>query len=356
MKTVAHRDGALRAALVPAFTPRRWRRFVDRVGDPSALATGSARALAAGLGIGRSEAAELARQLARADPERELAEAAAASVVVESWGDAGYPDALRNLADPPPVLYRRGDLLDCDRQAVAVVGSRRPTPYGLRIARTLAGDLARAGVTVVAGLARGIDAAGHEGALAAAGRTLAVLGSGLLEPYPPEHVDLLERIVAAGAVVSEFPLRAPPLPHHFPQRNRLIAALALAVLVVEATERSGALGTVRHALDLGRTVLAVPGPVDRATSRGTLRLLSEGATPVGGAQDVLAALGWCPSAVCKLPPGERQVLEALGEQGGSAAAVARATDMPEEVAAGLLVTLEVRGLVTREEGGRYVVK
>ncbi|MHC4133668.1 MAG: DNA-processing protein DprA [Planctomycetota bacterium] len=356
MKTVANRDGALRAALVPGFTPRRWRRFVDRAGDPALLAAGDLRPLARWLGIGRSEAAALARELRRADPARELDAAAAAAVAVHPWGEEGYPRALYDLADPPPVVYQRGELLGCDAQAVAVVGSRRATPYGLRIARTLAGDLARAGVTIVAGLARGIDAAAHQAALEAGGRTLAVLGSGLLEPYPPEHVGLLEQVAGAGAALSEFPLHAPPLPRHFPQRNRLIAALTVAVVVVEATERSGALSTVRHALDLGRTVLAVPGPVDQETSRGTLRLLYEGATPVGSAQDVFAALGWCPVAAATLPRSEREALEALGEQGGAPKDVARATGMTEEVAAGLLVTLEVRGLVARREGGRYDVK
>jgi DNA processing protein len=355
VNTAKNRDGALRAALVPGFTPRRWRRFIDRAGDPAQLATGDPRALARRLGIGRADAAALARELRHADPERELAAAAAAAVTVSSWGEDGYPRALVELADPPPVVYRRGDLLECDTRAVAVVGSRRATPYGLRIARALAGDLARAGITIVAGLARGIDAAAHEAALEAEGRTLAVLGSGLLQPYPPEHVGLLERVADTGAVLSEFPLHAPPLPRHFPQRNRLIAALAVATVVVEATERSGALGTVRHALDLGRTVLAVPGPVDQETSRGTLRLLYEGATPVGSAQDVFAALGWCPVASATLARSERAVLETLGEQGGAARDVARATGMTEEVAAGLLVTLEVRGLV-RREGGRYEVK
>jgi DNA processing protein len=351
VNTAKNRDGALRAALVPGFTPRRWRRFIDRAGDPAQLATGDPRALARRLGIGRADAAALARELRHADPERELAAAAAAAVTVSSWGEDGYPRALVELADPPPVVYRRGDLLECDTRAVAVVGSRRATPYGLRIARALAGDLARAGITIVAGLARGIDAAAHEAALEAEGRTLAVLGSGLLQPYPPEHVGLLERVADTGAVLSEFPLHAPPLPRHFPQRNRLIAALAVATVVVEATERSGALGTVRHALDLGRTVLAVPGPVDQETSRGTLRLLYEGATPVGSAQDVFAALGWCPVASATLARSERAVLEALGEQGGVARDVARATGMTEDVAAGLLVTLELRGLVARREGG-----
>jgi DNA processing protein len=296
----------------------------------------------------------LARALARADPAAERAAAAEAGIQVDYGGGPGYPSALGELADPPPVVYRRGELLDCDRQAVAIVGSRRATPYGLRMARTLAGDLARAGVTIVSGLARGIDAAAHEAALAAGGRTVAVLGSGLLEPYPPEHADLAERVAACGVVVSEFPLHAPPRRPNFPRRNRVVAALSLAVLVVEAAARSGVHSTVGHALDLGRVVLAVPGPIDCETGRGTLRLLQEGAGPVGSAHDVFAALDWCAPPGLDLPPEERRVLAALQEHAATAEDVAEATAAPVEVAAGLLVALEVRGLVERAEGGRYV--
>jgi DNA processing protein len=348
-------ETALRAALVPAFTPRRWRLFLDRGGDPRALASGDAAAIGRALGLRGDEARALARDLRRADPERELAAARAAGIEVVASGAETYPAPLRHLVDPPPVLFLRGTLLPCDVRAVAVVGSRRATPYGLRVARALAGDLARAGVTVVGGLARGIDAAAHGAALAAGGRTVAVLGSGLLNPYPPEHLDLLEAIAGKGAVVSEFPLRAPPLRRHFPQRNRVVAALALGTLVVEASPTSGALSTVRHALDLGRTVMAVPGPIDEECSLGTLRLLQEGAAAVGAAQDVFAALGWCGHASATLPDGERRVLDALGSEGATAADVALALRMPEDAAAGHLVTLEIRGLVSREEGGRYVV-
>jgi DNA processing protein len=349
-------SAALRAALVPAFTPRRWRCFVDRCGDPLALAKGDAGELMRVLGVRADEARMLGRDLLRADPARELGAAAAAGVAVLPWGSPDYPAPLRHLADPPPVLFVRGSLLPCDARAVAVIGSRRATPYGLRVARALAGDLARAGVTVIAGLARGIDAAAHGAALCAGGRTLAVLGSGLLNPYPAEHLGLLEEIAGKGAVLSEFPLCAAPLRRHFPQRNRIIAALSLGTLVVEASPTSGALGTVRHALDLGRAVMAVPGPVDEECSLGTLRLLQEGAAAVGAAQDVFAALGWCaPGPASALPDGEREVLEALGPDGATPAEAAASLGIPEEVAAGHLVTLEIRGLVSREEGGRYVI-
>ena len=295
----------------------------------------------------------LARALARARPERERTRAHGVGARVIAWGEEGYPAALRDLPDPPCALYLRGALLDCDARAVAVTGARRATPYGMRVARALAGDLARAGVTIVAGLARGIDAAAHEGALSSGGRTIAVLGSGLLRPYPPEHLDLVERIAKQGVVLSEFPLEAPPARLHFPRRSRVVAALALATVIVEAGRRGAALTTARHALDLGRTVLAVPGPVDSPAAGGTLRMLQDGAAPCGSATDVFAALGWCDLPPSELPVDELRVLEALGEGGSTAAAVADETGLPEEVAAGYLITLEVRGLVARE-GGRYV--
>jgi DNA processing protein len=341
---------------VPEFTPRRWRRFLRSGGRAAELASPEARSLGNRLGIGRKEAGLLARALVRTDPAREQERAGQAGIEIDVWGAPGYPGSLLQLEDPPPALFRRGELLPCDERAVAIIGSRRATRYGLRVARILAGDLARAGVTIVAGLARGIDGAAHEAALDAGGRTVAVLGSGLLEPYPPEHVFLLERVVAGGAVLSEFPLRAPPLQQHFPRRNRLLAALSAAVLVVEAALRSGTHGTVRHALDLGRSVLAVPGAVDSAASQGTLRMLQEGAAPVGCAEDVFAALGWCSTASTDLPEDERALLDALPEEGATADEMSVQNGLREEVAAGLLLTLEVRGLVERCDGGRYVAR
>lgn len=344
---------AVRLALVPEFSPRRLRRFVDAGGTLEEAAAADAATLARRLAIPREEAESLARRLLAADPSRELADAARAGVSLSAFRGPGYPEAFGPLADPPPAVYLRGALLPCDGLAIAVVGSRRPSAYGLRMARALAGDLARSGVTVVAGLARGIDAAAHEAALDAGGRTVAVLGNGLLEPYPPEHLDLIERIAAAGAVLSEFPMRAEPEPHRFPQRNRLIAALSIATIVVEAGERSGALSTARHALEQGREVMAVPGPVDAEGARGTLRLLQEGAAPVGSSTDVFGALGWCGRPPKDLPAEERGLLDLLACGPAGAAEAARGLGIPEEAAAGLLILLEIRGLATRGADGRY---
>ncbi|MGD8376505.1 MAG: DNA-processing protein DprA, partial [Acidobacteriota bacterium] len=184
-----------------------------------------------------------------------------------------FPLGLAEMPDPPVALYLRGELTDRDLESIAIVGPRRPTTYGRMVAEELAGDLAVAGVTVVSGLAEGVDAAAHAGALASGGRTVAFLGSGLDHPYPRANRRLRERIPQSGAVISEFPLGTEPRAWHFPQRNRLIAGLSRGTVVVEAARKSGALITAEHAMELGREVFAVPGPVTSDRSEGTLALI-----------------------------------------------------------------------------------
>jgi len=204
--------------------------------------------------------------------------------------DAEYPALLLPVPTAPETLHVRGRLVDGDALAVAIVGSRRATPYGLDVAETLAADLAARGVTVVSGLARGIDSAAHRGALRVGGRTIAVLGSGVDVVYPPENQRLADEIVERGALVSQFAPGTPPLPHNFPTRNSVIAGLSLAVVVVEAAERSGSLITARLAAELGREVLAVPGRVTALESRGANRLIQDGAALALGWEDVIASL------------------------------------------------------------------
>jgi DNA processing protein len=204
-------------------------------------------------------------------------------------GSAGYPAALDALS-PAPELWVRGAVTEDDELAVAVVGARRATPYGIEVAERLAGDLAARGVTIVSGFARGVDTAAHRAALAAGGRTIAVLGAGIDVVYPPENVALAREIVARGALVSQFPPGTPPLPYNFPTRNRTLAGLALAVIVVEAAERSGSLITAGFAADLGREVFAVPGKITAPTSAGTNGLLRDGATLVERWSDVVQEL------------------------------------------------------------------
>ena len=214
---------------------------------------------------------------------------------------ADYPARLRSIADPPPVLFVKGELRAADQQAIAMVGSRRASPYGRHVAAELAAGLAGRGFTVVSGMALGADAAAHEGCLRAGGRTIAVLGSGIDVVYPPEHIALYERIAAAGAVLSEYPPGTPPTRSSFPVRNRIISGLALGVVVVEAPEKSGALITAAHALEQGREVFAVPGSVNSTQSRGSHQLLRDGARLVESVEDILEELSW------QLPPAPRSV-------------------------------------------------
>lgn len=204
--------------------------------------------------------------------------------------DTGYPSRLAEVPDAPATLHVRGALVDADALAIAVVGSRRATPYGLEVAETLAADLAARGVTIVSGLARGIDSAAHRGALRVGGRTLAVLGSGVDVVYPPENRRLAAEIAERGALVSQFAPGTPPLPQNFPARNQVIAAMSLAVVVVEAAEKSGSLITARLAAELGREVLAVPGRITAPESRGANRLIQDGAHLAMGWEDVVAVL------------------------------------------------------------------
>jgi DNA processing protein len=204
--------------------------------------------------------------------------------------DARYPEPLRNIPDPPTVLYVDGELESTDALAVAIVGSRHATLYGIRVARMLAEELSLLGFTIVSGMARGIDRVAHEGALAAGGRTLAVLGCGLDVAYPSDHTELRAQVAAAGAVLTELPLGSPPLAAHFPRRNRILSGLSLGVVVVEAAEGSGSLITAKLAAEQGREVFAVPGHIDAPTSRGTHALLKQGAKLTETVDDILEEL------------------------------------------------------------------
>jgi DNA processing protein len=270
--------------------------------------------------------------------------------------ERGYPSLLARIPDPPSSLWLRGDappalLADV---AVAVVGARSCSGYGRSVARSLAGGVAEAGAVVVSGLARGIDGEAHRGALAVAGRTVAVLGCGIDRDYPAAHAELAHAIVAAGGlVVSEYEAGVEPAPWRFPARNRIIAGLAAATVVVEARERSGALITADFALEDGREVLAVPGEITSALSRGTNGLLRQGATPATGVADVLEAIRLPPRAAPAAEPDDpacAAVLDALGAGAGTADELARATGLDAGRIATALTLLELAGRVAVEEG------
>lgn len=288
--------------------------------------------------------------------------------------DERYPARLKQLHDPPLVLFARGDLTLFDVSSLAVVGTRAATEHGLDAAHTLAAGVARLGMPIVSGLARGIDTAAHRAALAVEGHTIAVLGAGIDVPYPHENAALHEQIAEQGLLVSEFLPGTPPAPGNFVRRNRIIAALAVAVLVVEAPEKSGAQSTVNHALDLGREVLAVPGPIGRTSCAGTNRLLREGAALVLETADVVDALGGHivkgrrgaaativnerearPGLAGKRPPptdaAEAALWHVLGEEDGLHVDVAAArAGLNARDAAAALVQLEMDGRVARTKG------
>ena len=284
-----------------------------------------------------------------------LTRAAAYGATPLIGGRPAYPARLAEIVDPPIVLWAAGRLDLLDRTAVALVGSRHATPGGLAIARRLGRDLARAGITVISGLAKGIDAAAHEGALDEGGGTVAVLGCGVDVVYPRQHASLTLRIRQQGCLVSELPPATTPLPRHFPLRNRIISGLSVAVVVVEAAERSGSLITARMALEQGRDVLAVPGSVVSGCHRGCHALIKDGAGLVETADDVLAALGWPgrgaspqPSARADLA-GQMKTGEAVSLDDLAARVGRPAADLLAE-----LGTLEVDGVIARMGGGLFV--
>jgi DNA processing protein len=283
--------------------------------------------------------------------------------------DAEYPVQLRGIPQPPAALWVRGALATEDALAVAIVGSRHATGYGLGMAESLAAELAGRGVTIVSGLARGIDSAAHRGALRAGGRTIAVFGSAVDVIYPPENRRLAASIVERGAVLSQFEPGTPPLPHHFPERNRVIAGLSLGVVVVEAAERSGSLITAGFAAELGREVMAVPGRATSEQSAGAHRLIQDGAALVTGWRDVVAQLPARWQACVREPallddgsqerratasPEAERVLAALGEEPMAIDDVIEHSGVGSAKAAAVLLELELEGRVRQMDGKRFI--
>ena len=276
-------------------------------------------------------------------------------------GDPAYPELLARIKDPPAGLHIRGRTTREDQLSVALVGSRNPTPYGRHMARLISGELADSGVTVVSGLARGIDTEAHTAALDRGGRTIAVIGCGLDIDYPRGSGDLRKRITARGAILSEFEPGTPPLPRNFPSRNRIISGLSLAVVVVQARGRSGSLITARWALDQGREVMAVPGRADDPLSTGPIALLRDGAAPVCGGKDVLDLLQLDHLLGHHITPCDENL-----EKDPLTRALKPGPRLPEELAAatGLplprvlaeLSRLELEGSVIRDPGGHFSLK
>lgn len=360
--------------LLPKIGPIRVRRLLEVFESPERILSATIAELQSVSGIGRDMAETIRGWESRielAEEKRRMAEHGIEALTIE---DDDYPPALREIHDPPHLLFIRGRLLPRDRHAIAVVGSRRATHYGRESARRLAFQLAHAGLTIVSGLARGIDTCAHEAALAAGGRTVAVLGSGIGNVFPPENQALADRIAesGAGAVISEFPVLYVPDRQSFPLRNRIVSGMSQGILVAEAPGRSGALITANQAMEQGRAVYAVPGPIDRPTSEGCNRLIQDGAKLVIDSRDILEDLEMLlppgtgrgpapdPSAFSRfaaenLDPVESAILAALEDSETPIDAVIERTGHPSPVVSATLLKLEMKKLV-KQLPGKYFIK
>jgi DNA processing protein len=352
--------------LVPGLGPLRTKALVEHFGSARAVLGASAGRLAEVPGIGHKLAADIVGGVKEVDVEEELRLLGVHRTHVLPLGGDGYPASLGDIHSPPALLYVRGALLEGDAKAVALVGSRRCTDYGKRVASRLAAELARAGYVVVSGLARGIDGAAHRGALQAGGRTLAVLAGGLTRIYPPEHRGLAEEVEKAGALLTESSMKQEPIANLFPARNRIISGISLAVVLIEAAERSGALITAEHAAEQGKTVLAVPGSIDSEASGGTNALIRQGAILCRGIDDILEEVEGvstrmqaekAPPPPAPPPPAldetQRRVWDFLADGPRQVDEMVQQLGLGVAALAGLLLTMEMKKILRRLPGNRY---
>ncbi|MGD0652549.1 MAG: DNA-processing protein DprA [Verrucomicrobiia bacterium] len=321
------REAYIALNMIDGVGPIRVRALLERFGTPEAILSAPRQELMQIEGVGEEVARNVTQWRENIDFDAELACIERSGARVVTRDDADYPKNLHQIYDPPLVLYVKGALSERDALAISIVGSRRTTLYGQEMARKLAYQLARLGVPVVSGLARGIDTAAHKGALQAKGRTVAVIGCGIDVVYPPENKKLADEIVEkGGAVVTEFPFGVKPDRQNFPMRNRIISGWSLGVVVVEANLKSGALITANQAAEQGRQVFAVPGRADSILSRGTNKLIKEGAKLTEDAEDILSEFEYL------LPQGQGETLQEPVLTGGIKAAV-KLSDTEEKVMA-----------------------
>lgn len=355
---------------VPGVGPLIFLRLLQRFGSPKEVFQASFQSLTQLDRVGPTLAKGIVEFSREEEVLRELERLDRMNVRMVLYKSPEYPELLANIADPPPILFVRGELLPQDKAAVAIVGSRAASQQGLAVTRRLARELACAGITVVSGMARGIDSEAHRGALAVGGRTIAVLGCGPNVIYPPENRELFSRIIEQGAVVSEYSLDVGPDAVHFPSRNRIISGLCLGVTVVEAAPQSGSLITARLALEQGREVFAVPGHVDSMRSRGTNRLIRQGARLVETAEDILEELA--PMMEAWIRPHPESPKEKIQEKEGLSAEEEKLLSMLEEEeeahidtlilksgfppskTGSLLLQLELKGKIRQLPGKRFV--
>src|SRR5688500_5242840 len=315
----------------------------------------------AGAGLGRKVIERVIQARQEVDLIKLWEKIESQGVKILTWQDESYPGRLKEIDQPPPVLYIRGEYLPDDLFAVAIVGTRRATPYGRQITEELAAFLAVNGMTVISGLARGVDAIAHQTALKSGGRTIAVLGSGVDKIYPPEHRGLAEQMMERGAIISDYALGTPPDASNFPPRNRIISGLSLAVVVVEAGETSGALITAEFAAEQGREVFAVPGSILAPQSKGTNKLIQRGALPLLSMNDLMQALdltrvGEQKAARKVIPTDETEarLMNVLGSEPLHVDEIRNQAELPIEKVSATLALMELKGMVRQVGGMNYV--
>ncbi|HOX39390.1 MAG TPA: DNA-processing protein DprA [Candidatus Brocadiia bacterium] len=358
----------LQIVMTPKVGPRTGRALIEHFGSAAAVLKASRRDLQEIQGIGGKIAENIQRPFREEDAEAEMNLARDHNVKLIAFDEEEYPDGIRRLGDDAPlILYIKGNFIPQDDLAIAIVGSRAATHYGRKAAKQISFGIASAGVTIISGLARGIDGVAHQAALDAKGRTIAVVGNGLATVYPAEHKELAEKISANGAVISELPMKTGPEAGNFAPRNRLISALSHGVVIVEAGLKSGTLMTANWALEQGKEVFAVPGNIDSPNSQGTHRLIKEGARLVENAEDVLRSLGPLPSAVrtaddssvadprtLSLKGPEKQVFDVLDSVGQGVDELIQKTGLTAPVVNSVLTILVVKRLAQQIAGQRYV--
>lgn len=347
---------------IPGIGPVLINALLDRFGDPEHIFKASREELTSVEGIGQRLAGMIKETDVRGHVDRELRLIEKFNASIVTIGDPSYPKHLRQIYDPPPILYVRGDLRPEDELAISMVGSRMTSSYGRIITERIAGDLARSGVTIVSGMARGIDSSAHRGALSVGGRTIAVLGCGVDIVYPSENRRLFDEITAKGAVISEFPMFTPPEAPNFPRRNRIISGLSLGVVVVQASSRSGSLITARYALEQNREVFAIPGNVGTAASIGTNRLIKQGAKLVESAEDILEEFlfrvrhGELKFGDRDIPleEDEERVFRFLEEEPIHIDSIIAGAEMSPSRVSTVLLQLELKGLIQQLSGKRFM--
>jgi DNA processing protein len=355
----------LALSLTPGIGSILIKRLLDCFKTPEAVFHAPVKELLKIEGLGEKVAEEIRKGPVEKAVERELFLLREVGGKIVTLKDDGYPKRLRDIYDPPALLYVRGELKREDELAVAIVGSRKTSPYGRWITEKVSQELARHGVTIVSGMARGIDSLAQWGAISAGGRTIAVLGCGVDVIYPPENRKLFSKIIDHGAILSEFSMGSPPEGGHFPKRNRIISGLSAGVVVVEAGEKSGSLITAGYALEQGREVFAVPGNVGAEGSRGTNQLIREGAKMVESSEDILEEIlpQWrkeekqeVGSPGRDLPEEERILYELLGETPLHIDAIIRESRLEPGRVSSLLLNLELKGMIAQWPGKSFSKK